>query len=266
MKPQTSRAAFTLIELLVVISIIAILAAILLPALSKARESAQSTQCKSNLRQLGIALRMYVDDVHFYPVTITAASPEYPLGASWADRLRIYSSSSWTNGVYHCPAYKGLTVPSRYSNLPLGSYGYNANGVQYERSELGLAAINPDTHTTIPMPEGRILRPSEMIAIGDATLAWLPASILDFYNTTGPDSISGLGLLDFSNGRLSDIPSYFKVREIRDTTRKRHSGSFNLVFSDAHVESIKLEKMFTATEAILRRWNNDNESHLEAFK
>ena len=58
---------FTLVELLVVIALIAILAALLLPALAKAKASAQSAACKSNLRQLGMALNMYAQDNKKYP-------------------------------------------------------------------------------------------------------------------------------------------------------------------------------------------------------
>jgi len=58
-RPQT---AFTLVELLVVIAVIAVLAALLFPALGKAKESARQTQCASNLRQIALAARLYVDE------------------------------------------------------------------------------------------------------------------------------------------------------------------------------------------------------------
>jgi len=60
--PIRFRQAFTLVELLVVISLIAILAGLLLPALSKARRQAKSTVCKNNLWQMGLATMLYVEN------------------------------------------------------------------------------------------------------------------------------------------------------------------------------------------------------------
>jgi len=85
-RPQ-AKAGFTLIELLVVIAIIAVLVAILLPAVQQAREAARASQCRNNLKQMGIALHNYIDTNNMFPPGNVKTDGAGRRGASWMVRL-----------------------------------------------------------------------------------------------------------------------------------------------------------------------------------
>src|SRR6266478_3053255 len=140
---ESTVVAFSLIELLVTVAIIAIIAALLMIAVANARASAQRTQCAGNLRQLALALQLYVYDAKDYPLFYS-----YPWrdgGKMWYDDLQPYTKQSWTNPLYLCPSYAGPpTTPGNISNgrfkEPIGSYGYNIGGVgaNWSQQDLGL--------------------------------------------------------------------------------------------------------------------------------
>jgi prepilin-type N-terminal cleavage/methylation domain-containing protein/prepilin-type processing-associated H-X9-DG protein len=247
---------FTLIELLVVIAIIAILAAMLLSALARSKESARRVGCKSNLRQIGLGLAMYTSDFGAYPYVISWRTVQ-PYGRIWAHTLEPYMGQTWTNKLYRCPSYKGYTVdPSPLTSPPtdrwflvIGSYAYNFHGTgtpvgSAVRLNLGLGPEYIEAGTQPrpkPIPEAAVIVPSEMIAIGDAT-----------------SEVNGGGVSSLA------IPS--KVDNNLQSWKPSHVDGYNSAFCDGHVAFLKTAEFLGASDQARRRWNNDNQPHPETWR
>ncbi len=160
MRSPVSRArdGFTLIELLVVIAIIAILIALLVPAVQKVRESASRTQCQNNLKQMGLAIHNYFDVNKRLPpsrvgpqhatwfVVILPYMEQAPLYNQWNLSATYYEQSPAVQNAlvpqYICPTRRGAAMPSTQyeisstgypdSNLHPGTQGdYACNGGQF---------------------------------------------------------------------------------------------------------------------------------------
>ena len=121
------RVGFTLIELLVVISIIAILASLLLPALNKARATAQSSSCLNQQRQLVSALFLYTDSYQGWIPGYRAQTKHWP--------YLLVEASSINDKIFSCPGMKGYGwrngKGSSDTDLRFGDYGMNYHFLEY---------------------------------------------------------------------------------------------------------------------------------------
>lgn len=169
------RFRFSLIELLVVISIIAILASMLLPALNRAKETAQKIRCTSNLKGLGLCMAFYVNDYGYYQAMNASFADGITWGfASWKKQLALYlpgpmatiddNSKAVSSGVFRCPAWDvQKTIDPAMSLLYQGGYAYNY-GSGMVSAEKRLIGVTP----AVAMKAVQVRNPSSVLAIGES--------------------------------------------------------------------------------------------------
>ncbi len=215
------RLAFTLIELLVVLSIIAILAAMLLPALAKSKQKALSAACLSNLKQLQFCWNMYTDD---NKGSVPPNNFVYYIGAN------VDQGTSWALGIAR---YESNTISIENGLL----FSYNRSTAIYH-CPADLSTIETEAGAKLPQPRNRSYNMCGLIGCSNTT--WLPV-YFKLHEMRNPSPSKAWVFIDENEDTMYDghfgiYPAGFGGNYWIDMPADRHNRGANLSFADGHVE------------------------------
>jgi prepilin-type N-terminal cleavage/methylation domain-containing protein/prepilin-type processing-associated H-X9-DG protein len=221
---MNNRRAFTLIELLVVIAIIAILAAMLLPVLTRAKQKAKSIACLSNSRQICMGFLTYAGDYGDQLPDLNAGVYPMPLGAWWFQILssgKYLTSSTVSNNVWRCPEVRDQDVSLIYG-VPWEGYGpVEGTIIRYAYTTTG--------QTQGSLKLSQIHRGSQLWLMGDTGVPRDPNRV--------PDSGYTTEIVTFAPDPVTGWSAYAPSIQKQPACRHNQRGVFSLC--DGHVESWK---------------------------